>query len=436
MANIGQYLLKEVFTPAKPARVSFINRNKINKRVVRALETPGMQIVVYGHTGSGKTTLLENKFYEVYDKHIRTNCMIGSTFEQIILDAFEQLAEFYVDEVINNKKTKISSSLKINYLAIKASLGVGIEEVKGVKQKRILPPQLSPQNLGRLMGAAGYCWVLEDFHKVNEEDKIKLSQLMKVFMDMSDEYSDLKIIALGAVNTAREVVKSDGEMRRRLSEIKVPLMHDSEIKEILTKGENSLNVIFGTELKEKIAHYCNGLPAIAHKLAYLMCDGAAIRETLHKSQSYDFTESDLVLAVQEYIEEESDTIKRVFDNALTHNKGENTIRALFYTGQDGGNIDELFGYCKEFNIRIQKNHLEATLDELSSSKFSEIIKFDEDSHFYSFSDPFFRSFALTFFGEKDEANINKNLTPLQKQQIYQKAISKMNLVFDSYNKSS
>ena len=144
MAHSGQYSLKEVFTPAKPARVSFINRNKINKRVVRALETPGMQIVVYGHTGSGKTTLLENKLYEVYEKHIRTNCMIGSSFEQIVLDAFEQLAEFYVDEVTNNKKTNISGSLKASYLAIKASLGVNIEEAQGVKQKRILPPQLSP----------------------------------------------------------------------------------------------------------------------------------------------------------------------------------------------------------------------------------------------------------------------------------------------------
>ncbi|GAA0813298.1 ATP-binding protein [Colwellia sp. D2M02] len=431
MANSGQYSLKEVFTPAKPARVSFINRNKINRRVVRALETPGIQIIVYGHTGSGKTTLLENKLYEVYEKHIRTNCMVGSTFEQIVLDAFEQLAEFYVDEVTNNKKNQISGSLQANYLAIKASLGVNIEQAQGVKQKRLLPPQLSPQNLGRLMGAAGYCWVLEDFHKVDDNEKIKLSQLMKVFMDMSDQYEDLKIIALGAVNSARDIVKSDAEMRRRLSEINVPLMQDSEIRAILAKGEDSLNIIFGADLKEKIAHYCNGLPAIAHKIAYLMCDGANIKKTLNKSQCYEFTESDLVLAVDEYIADESDTIKRVFDNALTHNKGENAIRSLFYAGQEGGNIDELFGYCKAFRIRIQKNHLEATLNELSLPKFGEVIKFDEDSHFYSFSDPFFRSFALAFFGEKDEANINKKLTPLQKQQIYQKAINKMNQVISA-----
>lgn len=85
-------------------------------------------------------------------------------------------------------------------------MSIGSEEdAQGMKKKRILPPQ----NLGRLMGSAGYCWVLEDFHKVADNDKVKLSQLMKVFMDMSNEFEDLKVIALGAVNTAREVVQGD-----------------------------------------------------------------------------------------------------------------------------------------------------------------------------------------------------------------------------------
>lgn len=427
MAN-KSYVLREVFTPAKPARICFVNRDTINRRVVRALETPGTQIVVYGHTGSGKTTLLENKLFEVYEKHIRTNCMIGTTFEQVVLDAFEQLSEFYIDEVTNNKKTKVSKALKVSYLNIKASIGVDKEDIQAMKQKRILPPQLTPQSLGRLMGSAGYCWVLEDFHKVADEDKVKLSQLMKVFMDMSDEFEDLKLIALGAVNTAREVVQSDAEMRRRLSEIHVPLMTDAEIIEIIIKGESALGVCFNKEIKEKIAHYCNGLPAIAHKLAYLMCDGADIKVTLPKEQRYDFIESDLSLAIDEYIADESDTIKRVFDNALTHNKGENAIRALLHAKQQGANIDELFSFCKEFNIRIQKNHLESTLRELSLPQFGEVIKFDHDSYHFSFSDPFFRSFALAFVGAKDEANINKKLTPLQKQQIFKSALANMNLV--------
>ena len=76
--------LNEVFTPSRPARLTYVDRSKVNDRIVRALRTPGMQVVVYGHSGSGKTTLLENVLFKVYERHIKTNCMKGMTYDQII----------------------------------------------------------------------------------------------------------------------------------------------------------------------------------------------------------------------------------------------------------------------------------------------------------------------------------------------------------------
>ena len=54
-------------------------------------------------------------------------------------------------------------------------------------------------------------------------------------MDKSADYPYLKIIALGAVNTGREVVEYDTEMRNRVSEIEVTLMKDPE-RRISFKG--------------------------------------------------------------------------------------------------------------------------------------------------------------------------------------------------------
>jgi Flp pilus assembly CpaF family ATPase len=56
-----EYKVVDVFTPTKPARYTFVERESINDKLVAALRTPGKQIVVYGYTGSGKTTLLETK---------------------------------------------------------------------------------------------------------------------------------------------------------------------------------------------------------------------------------------------------------------------------------------------------------------------------------------------------------------------------------------
>ena len=72
---------------------------------------------------------------------------------------------------------------------------------------RLLPPQLTAQNLAKMIGSVHACWVLEDFHKIEEVEKVKFAQMMKVFADLSDTYPELKIIAIGAVNSAREVIK-------------------------------------------------------------------------------------------------------------------------------------------------------------------------------------------------------------------------------------
>lgn len=181
--------LRDVFTPTKPARVAFVEREEINDRLVNALTTPGRQVVVYGHSGMGKTTLLVNKLTQLYERHITTRCMKGMKFEQLLLDAFDQLEPFYCSERVSAKKSTTGVDLGATYKAIQAKLSVTTAVEASEKQIRILPPQLTAQMLGRLLGAQSACWILEDFHKMDASEKQSLAQLMKVFMDLSDEYS-------------------------------------------------------------------------------------------------------------------------------------------------------------------------------------------------------------------------------------------------------
>ena len=112
------YQVTDVFTPTKPARIAFIDRELINEKLVNALKMPGKQLIVYGHSGSGKTTLLANKLDQLYERHITTHCMKGMTFEQIILDAFDQLAPYYPSEVATAKKNTVAVDLTGTYLVV------------------------------------------------------------------------------------------------------------------------------------------------------------------------------------------------------------------------------------------------------------------------------------------------------------------------------
>ena len=106
--------------------------------------------------------------------------------------------------------------------------------------KRVIAPQLTAQTLARFLGEAGCCWVLEDFHKIAARHKKRLAQMLKLFLDMSYDYPHLKIIALGAVDTAREVIEYDNEMRTRVAEIHVPLMTEEELERDSKQYESEL----------------------------------------------------------------------------------------------------------------------------------------------------------------------------------------------------
>lgn len=394
--------LKKVFTPSKPARVTFVDRLEFNDDVITALGMPGTQLVIYGHTGSGKSTLIENLLSRVYEKQINTNCMKGMTFEEVVLDAFDELEEFYVDEVTNSKKRTINARVKANYLGIQIQIQSAIQSGSAVKQKRYLPPQLTPQKLAKLLGESGYCWVLEDFHKIEGEEKEKLAQMMKVFVNLSDKYDDLKIVAIGAVNTAREVVETDQEMNTRISEFKVPLMSEPEIRQIIIKGCDALNIVIPVDLQDEVIRYSNGLGSICHKLCYFMCDAALITETIKDPVEFNYI--DLKEALKKYLKSIEDTVKMAFERAMKISNVENTIRIIANESQDheGSGLDELLKWAEEHHINTTKKKLVADLTKLETEKYGELINLSEDSSKYSFSNPFYGAYALAYFEEEDK----------------------------------
>lgn len=400
-------LTRDVFTPTKPARIAFVERDSVNDKLVNSLTTPGKQIVVYGHSGTGKTTLLVNKLQQLYEQHITTRCMKGLKFEQLILDAFDQLEPFYTQE--RQSRTKICGGIDLGatYHMLQAKISGASESESGETRSRILPPQLTPQALGRLLGAQQACWILEDFHKIDDSEKSKLSQLMKVFMDLSDEYPALKIIAIGAVDTARQVVEYDPEMRNRVAEIPVSLMTEEEIESIIEKGEQALNIKFSLQIKRLVSKHSNGLASVCHHLCLNMCNAAGISQTV-PGEPYRLTREQCEAAVGTYVDEASDSIKSAFDKALKQRKrtqypnAQFIIEALSGLGQSGASRSDIHRRIKRVEPRYPETNLKYLLPKLCTQEYGGIIRYDSNSGLYSFSDPIYRAYALAQFHRKDD----------------------------------
>jgi len=97
--------LKNVFTPSSIAKLTYIERKELEKDLEKFLDMPGMQIVLYGHSGCGKSTLINNKLDELKIKKITTRCDSDTTFNDVILRAFDKLDVFYDSE--KNKKKNL-----------------------------------------------------------------------------------------------------------------------------------------------------------------------------------------------------------------------------------------------------------------------------------------------------------------------------------------
>lgn len=486
-----KFQVDEVFTPASPAIFTFVERRLVNKRLVRALRTPGMQIILYGHSGCGKTTLMQNKLFQVYERHITTRCMKDTTFDKSILDAFDQLTEFYLDEVTVSDKTTTIGNLSKNFALIKAKLERTKETSTSSNIKRILPPQLTPQSLANFLGTAGYCWILEDFHKLSDNEKKKFTQLMKVFMDSALEHKTLKLVLIGAEESARQVIQTEPEMKGRVAEIHVPLMSRREISYIVIKGFSLLNIgIKDDDLIKDIIYHSSGLAAICHKLCSLMCEIIGVTETVGDPRDVKeidqdeffaktldnapsskpekekelmqlndeldddpsdaeldaiLTEDELSLeynveiqkflaettedksavdprdyvddvnvdfktlsyALNEYIEDSSDTIKSVFEKAFNLRHAIRAIEALTECERDGANRKKISEELMELTTIDKAEKGLDVLKILCSEDYDEILRFNSDSGIFSFSDPIYRTFALAYF----ESNLStKNLT--------------------------
>jgi len=398
-------LTRDVFTPTKPARIAFVERDSVNDKLVNSLTTPGKQIVVYGHSGTGKTTLLVNKLTQLYERHITTRCMKGLKFEQLLLDAFDQLAPFYTQERQASVKTTTGVDLGASYQMLQAKISAHVSTDASEKQTRLLPPQLTAQALGRFLGAQKACWVLEDFHKIDESEKDKLSQLMKVFMDLSDDYPDLKIVALGAVDTARQVVDYDSEMRNRVAEVHVSLMTEQEISAIIAKGEQALNVRFNPDIKRLVARHSNGLASVCHHLCLNMCNAAGIVQTV-EGQPVNLTAEHCEHAVKTYVDEASDSIKSAFDKALKQRRktqyanADLIIEALSSLSEGGAARSDIYLRIRRTEESYPETNLKYLLPKLCTAEYGGVLRFDSNSGLYSFSDPIYRAYALAQFQKR------------------------------------
>ncbi|MCG2462293.1 ATP-binding protein [Flavobacteriaceae bacterium F89] len=399
--------LESVFTPSNAAKVNYINRPDLEKKVDKALKIVGTQLIIYGHSGSGKTTLIRKALNRNKRNFIKTSCISTSTLEELIVNAFDKLNPFYSTKKSKKRFSKITPSLKIAYAGIGSALQSELSIETSTEFQRVLPVQLTFEKLAEFLGAANCVWLIDDFHKVQVAEKKKLAEVMKAFVDISDDYPEVKIIALGAVNSPREVVNYNKELKPRLSETYVPLLSNIELRKIIENGAKLLNIEFPENLVKQTISYANSLGSICHILAYNHCDLNGIDKTCRIKK--EIPASVINESIEDYVKDKADNYQEKLDNALKQRerKFKNArliLNAIIKLNKENVTHNEILTKIHEVQHDYPQGNCTTYLKKLISSDGNEILRVDENSGTYSFSDPFFKAYCKMALDKLEKEN--------------------------------
>lgn len=118
--------------------------------------------------------------------------------------------------------------------------------------------------------------VIDDFHRLSDRMKNKLSDLLKVTSDTADPTR--KLVIIGINDAGRALIESSRDVADRIEVIRFEVESEARIKRLIAQGEEALNV--SIRAKEAIAENAGGSFFVAQLLCLHACIDAGFIESV------------------------------------------------------------------------------------------------------------------------------------------------------------
>lgn len=242
-----------VFRPSTPidALDLFTGRSDQYHRLLDTIAEPGRHAIVYGERAVGKTSLvsiLKPLIAAIQMPHFvcRVTCATKETFGSLWQTALNgtvlEQSETIPIMFHQTEKTTRQSAAQLGALPANPS----VNDVKACLER--VPSSV---------------YIFDEFDRLHRDERRLFTDLLKT---LSDHAVNSTVIMVGIADTVDDLITDHRSITRAVTQVRVPRMRRSEIREVLEKAEKFLGIQFDEPSKDRIETMAQGLPHYAHLL--------------------------------------------------------------------------------------------------------------------------------------------------------------------------
>jgi hypothetical protein len=265
----------EVFKNNGVPEFTLIKRRNIEEKLNEVVNLRNKVILFLGYSKSGKTVYRKIYFQSKNIQTIVFRCNKNSS----CIDFYRYICQ----EANIPMKNEMNNSSE-NTVETEATIGIPDTATNGIKTltksingKTFLYPETKVDVnhiCNHLAGKKNICIVIEDYHLLNDEFSKILSEDIKHFLD-----DEILFVIIGIPSSPGRTFRNNPDLGGRTVNVLFDYLLDSEIEEILDKGEEKLNIQITHEVRDEIIRYSMRNVYLVQSIAQVLVKNRGITKT-------------------------------------------------------------------------------------------------------------------------------------------------------------
>lgn len=274
---MAQLTAGEVFTPNNIPRYTYVERISLglDVRLRDCLSTRGAIVSISGPSKSGKSvlvrTVVQDKLIAVSGSEIQSDDGLCKSILAAI-DAPSSVTVAHSRQAGGSTEAIGEASASVGLLGGKAQAKFGGSRSSSSSHTASFAPQ-GPAEVVRRLRDSGKVVLVDDFHYIPSNLHGVVARQVKAIAEQGVPFCLVCI-----PHRTEDVVRSNGELRGRLSAIDFDYWDRSSLEEISSKGFRALNAYPSPELRKLLCDEALGSPQLMQFLCLQICFGLGLRE--------------------------------------------------------------------------------------------------------------------------------------------------------------